>query len=92
MDNSILIDTDKIDNTLFTRFLINYTNSVNSGDSVTIGAGCVFATSKAVAYMYNQDVVITYPGLEILHMDYPEDLGYTIIYLDKFIVPQSKVS
>jgi hypothetical protein len=92
MDNIILIDSDKIDNTLFTRFLINHTNSVNSGEYVTIGAGCVFATSKAVVYMYNQDVVITYPGLEILHLDYPEDLGYSIVYLDKFIVPQSKAN
>ena len=90
MSNEIVIDINKMDNTVFTRFLINHKSK--SGDIVSIGAGCVFTTHKSVAYIYNQDIVITYPDTDTVHMDFPQSLGYEIIYLDKFIVPQSKVN
>lgn len=86
----IIIDSEKIDDTIFTRFLIN--QNIKSGESVTIGAGCVFTTSKSVAYLYNQDILVSYPSLDSVHQDFPEHLGYTIVYLDKFIVPQSKAN
>ena len=89
MSDSILINFDDInkpEDGLFTRFLIKKSDETSNGNKyVTIGIGCVFTTYKTVAYMLDNDIVITYPNIEIMHLDFPENFGYSIIYLDKFI-------
>lgn len=88
--SEIIINTDEVDNTIFTRFLVN--QLAQSGEVLTVAAGCVFATSKTVVFFYNQDILTTYPSIESMYLDFPEELGYSIIYLDKNIVPQHKVN